>query len=156
MKHHGEKMKYVGIGLVVMSVLGCTPKEVVKKNPPPAPAVAPAPVVPSVLDGFDGQMVKLGEAIRLRREPVGVASKQMMVSLVRAEWTSRERADGTEEKSATAHFVIQRGEEVRNLAIPAGESGSAFGLTIAVSDAGEEYEKSSSRYVQFAVATFSE
>ena len=142
--------------VVAVVAFGCAPKEVVKVNPIAATAKAPEPATPSILDGFDGVMVTMGELMRLHREPVGVASKQLMVSLVRAEWTSRERADGSEEKSATAHFVIQRGDEVKNLAVAAGDKGMAFGVSIAVQDAGEEYEASSKRYVQFAAVVFSD
>ena len=151
-----EIARGIGVVVVVLVAFGCAPKEVVKVEPIPTTAKAPEPAVPSILDGFDGVMVTMGELTRLHREPVGVASKQLMVSLVRAEWTSRERADGSEEKSATAHFVIQRGDEVKNLAIAAGEEGMAFGVSIAVQDAGEEYEASSKRYVQFAAVVFAD
>ena len=146
----------VWIAVVASMAFGCAPKEVMKAEPVPATAKAPEPAIPSILDGFDGELVTMGELTRLHREPVGVASEQLMVSLVRAEWTTRERADGSEEKSATAHFVVQRGDEVKNLAVAAGDKGVAFGVSITVKDAGEEYEASSKRYVQFAAVVFSD
>ena len=136
--------------LCMGSLWGCGGPRVVTTKPAPAPA----PAEPDdAFASFGGQIATAGEAITLRREPVGFAETRAMIILGKTEWIIRTRADGSEEKTATANFVIQHGDKVSNVRIQAGESGSAAGIQIQVHEAGETYEEASMRWVQFAKVT---
>ncbi len=102
---------------------------------------------------FGGDVVTLGEELRMHREPVGVAEVRALVALGKTEWTIRIRGDGSEEKTGTANFIVQRGDDAANVRIQSGESGTALGVTIQVHESGEVYEESSMRWVQFARVT---
>ncbi len=102
---------------------------------------------------FRGQRVALGEEVKLHREPVGVEALRAIVALGRTDWVIRTRADGSEDKTATASLVVQRGGDAANVRIEAGESGSARGVQITVLEAGEVYEEAAMRWVQFARVT---
>jgi hypothetical protein len=119
------------------------------------PAPAPEPVYDDAFASFDGTPTPLGEQVTLRREPVGLAEPRALVALGRTEWVIHTLAGGGEEKTATASLVVQRGGEAGNVRIEAGESGTVLGVTIEVHEAGEVYEESSMRWVQFAKVTFS-
>ena len=76
-----------------------------------------------------------------------------LVALGKTEWTIRIRGDGSEEKTGTANFIVQRGDDAANVRIQSGESGTALGVTVHLHEAGEVYEASSMRWVQFARVT---
>ena len=138
--------------LLAASLSACRSAPPVVKT---APAPAPAPEPDDAFSTFGGQVAALGEEVSLHREPVGIAEVRALVVLGRTEWEIRTRGDGGEDKTATANFVVQRGDNAGNVRITAGESGSALGITITVHDAGETYEEATSRWVQFAKVTFS-
>lgn len=102
---------------------------------------------------FGGTVITLGEEFTMYREPVGVAEVRALVVLGKTEWTIRIRGDGTEERKGTANFVVQRGNDAGNVRIQSGESGTVLGVTIANHAAGEVYEESSMRWVQYAKVT---
>jgi len=119
---------------------------------------APAPVAAEPDDAFGsfgGTVVTLGEELMMHREPVGVAEVRALVALGKTEWIIRTRGDGGEDKTATANFVVQRGDNAANVRIQSDESGTALGVTIHVHEAGEVYEEASMRWVQFARVTLS-
>jgi len=135
------------LSLLLFSFTGCATTQ------PPAPAPAPPPAAPEPDDAFSsfgGQIVSLGETVTVRREPVGVKGVRAMIALGKTEWVIHTLPSGKEDKTATANIVVQKGDEAKNLRIQAGESESAYGVTISVIEAGEVYEESSMRWVQFA------
>ncbi len=69
------------------------------------------------------------------------------VSLKKVEWTSSETRDGGEIREASAILIVKKGEERRRLRMDEGDSKIAFGATIKVLKAGEDY---SERLMQYA------
>lgn len=120
----------------------------------PAVEAEPEAVEPDdAFASFGGTVVTLGEELKLHREPVGVKEVRALVVLGKTEWTIRIRGDGTEEKTGTANFIVQRGDDAANVRIESGDSGTALGVKIQVHESGEVYEESSMRWVQFARVT---
>ena len=121
-------------------------------RPEPAPVAAPAVevVYDDAFASFGGTVINPGDEVTLHREPIGVSDLRALVALGRTEWVIHTLADGKEDKTATANFVIQRGGDAKNVRIQSGDKGSALGVSIQVIEAGEVYEETSMRWVQFA------
>ena len=140
--------------LAAASLGACLHSNVQLRRVKPVTEAQPAAVEPDDAFGsFGGDVVTLGQELRMHREPVGVAEVRALVALGKTEWTIRIRGDGSEEKTGTANFIVQRGDDAANVRIQSGESGTALGVTIQLHEAGEVYEAASMRWVQFARVT---
>lgn len=118
-------------------------------EPAATPAAAPkeAPKTPDAYRDFGGETVALGVKHRLRTRPIGIKELNIVVELVKTQWTTRELPNGKEVKDGTADLLIKKGEKSRRLRLDEGESRVIYGAKISVEGAGEEYDKSRLDYM---------
>ena len=146
-------LRWVCGAIFALLVFGCG-GPTVKEAPVNQPQ---EPVLNAMNDpflAFGGVHVEFGQDVTLHREPVGIEALRMVVTLMRTEWTERERADGTIEKEGTAIFYLQKGEQETEVRVKQDDPVAVFGIQISVQQAGEVYEKESLRYVPFANVRF--
>jgi hypothetical protein len=146
-------LRKVCLGIVVLLFLGCGGPDV-KKAPVEQTQQTTAEPMNDPFLAFGGIHVELGQDVTLHREPIGIESLRIVITLMRTEWTERERADGTLDREGTAIFYIQKGDAETELRVKQDEPAAAFGIQIAVKAAGEAYEQESMRYVPFANVVF--
>ena len=122
--------------------------QVVKEAPPPKVEEKPAePVAFDAFRDFGGQRIDPGVKHRLRTKPIGINQLEVVVELVKTEWTTRELPDGKEVKDGTADLLIKKGEKSRRVRLDEGEARVIYGAKIKVEGAGEEYDKSRLDYM---------
>jgi len=116
-------------------------------TPPPAPEPEPQAQAVDPFADFRGSWFESGTAFKLQSVPMANREIGVEVSLKKVEWTSSETRDGGEIREASAILIVKKGEERRRLRMDEGDSKIAFGATIKVLKAGEDY---SERLMQYA------
>jgi hypothetical protein len=108
------------------------------KKPTP---VVEAPKEPNAYRDFRGTQVKLGEPFRLAAESVGVAGAEVVLTLVKAEWSTMTSPSGKEIKEISVNLRIQHGQEERGVQIAQGEKRVIGQYRYELIAGGEEYNK---------------
>jgi len=139
---------YLAASAVVVS-FGCGGGgHVVKQAPAPKKVEKkPEPKGPDAYRDFGGKTVAPGTKFRLRTKPYGIQQFEIVVELVKTQWTTRELPNGKEVKDGTAELLIRKGEKSRRLRLDEGESRVVYGAKIMVDGAGEAYDKSRMDYM---------
>ena len=138
-----------GASLCVMAMcVGCGGSgHVIEKPKPLKAAVMQEVVKPDAYRDFGGETIALNTKFKLRTKPVGVKELQIVVELVKTQWTTRELPDGREVKDGTAELLLKKGETSRRVRLDEGESRVVYGAKITVEGAGEAYDKSRLDYM---------
>lgn len=121
---------------------------VVPADQAPAAAAAPAPVAktPDAYRDFGGEHVKVGQKFRLAAKRVAVDGPNIVVELQKIDWSTLTAPSGKEFKEATAHILVYRGEEDREVLISTKDEKRALGVLIQVLDAGDDYNRQRMTY----------
>lgn len=121
---------------------------VVPADQAPAAAPAPAPVAktPDAYRDFGGEHVKLGQKFRLAAKRIAVDGANVVVELQKIDWSTLTAPSGKEMKEATAHILVYRGEEDREVLIATKDEKRALGVLIQVLDAGDDYNRQRMTY----------
>lgn len=110
--------------------------------PPTAPKkAAEKPAAADAYRDFGGASVSLGEPFRLRTKPIGVRELEIVIELVKTEWTTRELPDGRTVKDGTADLLVRKGEGSRRFRLEQGESREILGAKITLKEANEGYDE---------------
>ena len=131
-----------GLGASLLFLMGCGGGEVI---PPPAPTAAPVvakPVAPTpdAYRDFKGERVVPNEVFRLKAKAKAVAVVEVVINMVKVQWTTRETPDGKNIKEGTAELVIQKGTESRTIRVEQDETKKTLGCQILVKAVGEDYD----------------
>ncbi len=113
---------------------------VVEAPPPKKEAPKPKPVAHDAFRDFGGKVVAPGEHFRLQSKPIGVKGLEVVIQLVKTEWTERELPSGKTVKDGTADILIKKGEASRRVRLDEGESRVIYGAKILVHEAHEGYD----------------
>lgn len=118
-----------------------------------APPVKEAAYVPRGLDAprpvkdtdyfaeFRGDHQPTGKVFRLQGKPVAIDGPNVIVTLVKSDWSTMTTPGGKEHREATAQVMVQRGAESHTVSINQGDDAVAFNVRISVKAAGEDYNK---------------
>lgn len=123
------------------SACGAPAGQVVDTTAKKTPEVAQAPKEPNAYRDFRGTQVKLGEPFRLAAESVGVAGAEVVLTLVKAEWSTMTSPSGKEIKEISVNLRIQHGQEERGAQIAQGEKRVIGQYRYELIAGGEEYNK---------------
>lgn len=118
----------------------CGAPEVVAE---PKVAVAKPKAEAAAPDAFAdhrGERFEAGQKFRLGVKPAAVAGPDVVVTLVKTDWSTMTGPSGKEVREATASLRVQKGEEERAITISQGEDRVAFGARLFVLGAGEAYD----------------
>lgn len=119
---------------------------------PPDPAPAPVPVAavvdkaPDAWREFGGEKVRPGQKFRLAAKRIGVAGPNIVLQLQKIDWSTQTAPNGTQMKEATAHILLYRGEEEREVLISTKDEKRGLGVLIKVLDAGDDYNRQRMTY----------
>ena len=135
------------VGLLVIAA--CGGGEVVKTPAPAAPvAVAkPAPVAPDAYRDFGGERVVTKEVFRLKAKAKAVAEVEVVIRMIKVEWTTREMPDGRKIKEGTAELIIKKGDKERRVRIEQDDTKRTLGCQVTVKAVGEAYDKKRMDYL---------
>ena len=136
---------------LVAAVTGCGGAGggyVVAPDPAPKPVAAPAPVdkTPDAWREFGGDKVKPGQKFRLAGKRVGVEGPNIVLQLQKIDWSTLTAPNGSQLKEATAHILLFRGEEEREVLLPTKDKARALGVLIKALDAGDDYNRQRMTY----------
>jgi len=109
----------------------------------PAPPPAKPPVVqaePDAFRDFRGEHGAAGKVFRLGGKPMAVDGVEVVVTLVKTEWSTMAAPNGKDIREASAQLLVQKGQEERRISMGQGETRQALGATITVVAAGENYD----------------
>ncbi len=115
--------------------------------PPPKPAAPPPPPKADAYKDFEGERVVPKEVFRLRAKAKAVAVVEIVINMVKVEWTTRETPDGKQIKEGTAELIVKKGEKQRRFRLETDESKTVYGAKITVKGVGENYDKSRMDYL---------
>ena len=96
---------------------------------------------------FVGDHHPIGKVFRLQGKPVAVDGPNVIVTLVKADWSTITAPGGKEHREATAQIMVQQGAESHSVSINQGDDGVAFNVRITVKGAGEDYNKARLDYL---------
>jgi hypothetical protein len=130
----------LNIALVALVASACGPSMVQQAPPPPPLAPKEKPAEPDVFRDHRGKHVAAGETFRLTHKPVAVDGPNVIVSLVKTEWTTIQTPGGKEVKEATAVLTVEQGQDQRQVSVGQGEARTAFNARVTVIGAGEDYD----------------
>ena len=131
----------IGPSLGLALLVGCGGGEVVTTPPPAAPVVAkPAPAPPDAYRDFAGERVVPKEVFRLKAKAKAVAVVEVVIHMVKVEWTTREMPDGRKIKEGTAELVIKKGDKKRTVRVEQDETKTTLGCKVTVKAVGEDYD----------------
>ncbi len=121
---------------------------VVPPDQAPAPAAVAAPVdkTPDAWREFGGEKVKVGQKFRLAGKRIGVEGPNIVLELQKIDWSTLTAPNGTQMKEATAHILLFRGEEEREVLLPTKDEKRALGVLIKALDAGDDYNRQRMTY----------
>lgn len=124
------------------SLAGCGGPQgaVVDTTVKPTPVVE-APKEPDAYRDFRGRKVKLGERFRLAAESVGVEGAEVVLTLVKTEWSTMTTPAGKELKEITVNLRIQHGQEERTAQLSQGDKRVLGTHRYEVLAGGEDYNK---------------
>ncbi len=141
-------ISHVMLALALVFLVACGGGQVVETPPPSTKAAAPPP--PPKEDAFRdfaGERVVPNEVFRLRAKAKAVAIVEIVINMVRVEWTTREMPDGRKIKEGTAELVVKKGDKQRRFRLEQEDSKKVFGTKILVKAVGEDYDKSRFDYL---------
>lgn len=109
---------------------------------PDTPAAKPAPArtVDAYRD-FKGEHVAAGEVFRLKAKAKAIDGLEVVIRMVKVEWTTGELPDGRKIKEGTAELVIQKGAEERTTRVQQDDTKRSLGCQITVKAVGEDYDQ---------------
>lgn len=124
------------------SLAGCGGPQgaVVDTTVKPTPVVE-APKEPDAYRDFRGRKVKLGEAFRLAAESVGVEGAEVVLTLVKTEWSTMTTPAGKELKEISVNLRIQHGQDERTAQLSQGDKRVLGTHRYEVLGGGEDYNK---------------
>ena len=126
-------------GLTLLA--GCGGGELIAPPSPAAAAVAkPAKPAPDAFRDFAGERVVPKEVFRLKAKAKAVAVVEVVIRMVKVEWTTREMPDGRKIKEGTAELVVEKGTERRTLRVEQDETKKTLGCQVTVKAVGEDYD----------------
>lgn len=139
--HSGASLA-ASLGAGLFFVWGCGGGEVI---PPPKPTAAPAVAklaapTPDAFRDFPGERVVPNEVFRLKAKAKAVAVVEVVISMVKVEWTTREMPDGRKIKEGTAELIIKKGTQSRTIRVEQDETKKTLGCQILVKAVGEDYD----------------
>lgn len=126
--------------VVTALATGCGGPEVVAVAPPERVLDRHIVKEADAFGDFRGEHVAASTPFRLAQKPIGVDGPNLVVSLVKTEWSSITTPTGKEVKEATASLRVQKGQEERSVVISQGEDRVVFGARLFVVGAGEAYD----------------
>lgn len=112
----------------------------------PAPVAAPVDQTPNAWREFGGDKVKVGQKFRLAGKRVGVEGPNIVLELQKIDWSTLTAPNGTQMKEATAHILLFRGEDEREVLLPTKDQKLALGVLIKALDAGDDYNRQRMTY----------
>lgn len=107
--------------------------------PPPVKQQA-VQVEPDAFRDFRGEHGTSGKVFRLGGKPMAVDGVEIVVTLVKTEWSTMAAPNGKEIREASANLLVQKGQEERRISLGQGETRQALGASITVVAAGENYD----------------
>jgi hypothetical protein len=141
-------MRLILPALALTLVAACGGGHVIDVPPPPAkPAAPPPPPKADAFRDFGGERVVPNEVFRLRAKAKAVAIVEIVISMIRVEWTTREMPDGRKIKEGTAELLVKKGDKKRRFRLEQDEVKTVMGTKIEVKGVGEDYDKSRYDYL---------
>jgi hypothetical protein len=121
---------------------------VIPADQAPVAVAAPAPVAktPDAYRDFGGEHVKPGQKFRLSAKRIAVDGPNIVMELQKIDWSTLTAPNGQQLKEATAHILLYRGEEDREVLISTKDEKRALGVLIQVLDAGDDYNRQRMTY----------
>jgi hypothetical protein len=135
--------------LLCCFLAGCGGAETVTPADPretPPVAQVEAPAQPNAFRDFQGPRVATGKPFRVSVKPVAVAGAELVISLVKIDWSTMTGPSGKDTREATASIRVQKGEEDRAVMLSQGEARTVLGTRISLLSAGEDYDKARMSY----------
>lgn len=115
---------------------------------PVSTEVAPTPAAPvDPLAGFKGARHQPDEVFVLQNNPVAIVGPNLILRMVRIEWTESENGRGVIEKEGTAHVMVESGDDSKTLRMDVGESRGAFGWRVHLFKVDDLYREGQGDYV---------
>ena len=96
---------------------------------------------------FRGDHHPTGKVFRLQGKPVAVDGPNVILTLVKSDWSTMQTPGGKEHREATAQFLVQQGSESHTISVNQNDDGVAFNVRISVKAAGEDYNKARLDYL---------
>lgn len=133
------------LGLVLVA---CSAPPVHEEAYVPRGLDAPRPVKDTDYFGeFVGEHHPTGKLFRLQGKPVAIDGPNVILTLVKSDWSTMTTPGGNEHREATAQLMVQRGSESHTVTINQNDDGVAFNVRITVKAAGEDYNKARLDYL---------
>jgi hypothetical protein len=139
----------VWAALVAIGAAGCGgTQSVTPADPSATPPVARVEVQaqPNAFRDFRGPRVTTGKPFRVSVKPVAVAGVEVVIALVKVDWSTMTGPSGKDTREATANIRVQKGEEERAVMLGQGEVRTVLGTRINLLSAGEDYDKARMSY----------
>ena len=129
------------VGLILcLGALSACGAPMVTDAPPKGPTVRAVQADPDAYRDFRGEHGTLGKVFRLGGKPMAVDGADLVLTLVKTEWSTLAAPNGKEIREASAQLLVQKGQEERRMSIGQGETRPVFGVAVTIVGAGEQYD----------------
>jgi hypothetical protein len=138
------RMAVLAIGIVLTA---CGAPQVVQL-PPPEPKVQPSAAAgePDAYLDFRGIHAKSGATFRLASKPMTVDGPNVVVTIVKVDWSTMTGPSGKDTREASVNLRVQKGAEERVVTLGQGDARTVLGATLTLVTAGEDYDKTRLSY----------
>ncbi len=136
------------VSLLSLLLMACSAPPVQEERYVPRGPDAPRPQKETnYFEEFRGDHHPTGTVFRLQGKPVAIDGPNVIVSLIKSDWSTMQTPGGKEHREATAQFLVQQGAESHNISVNQGDDAVAFNVRITVKAAGEDYNKARLDYL---------
>lgn len=139
-------MRMVLLAIVTL-VAACGDPQVVQL-PPPVPQAQPSAqgAEPDAYADFRGPHAKAGSTFRLTGKPMAVDGPNVVVSIVKVEWSTLSGPSGKDTREASVNLRVQKAQEERVVTLGQGDARTVLGAKLTLLSAGEDYDKTRLSY----------
>ncbi len=134
-----------GAAIGCLGLAACGAPMVTELPPPKKAQVVQAD--PDAFRDFRGEHGTPGKVFRLGGKPMAVDGVEIVVTLVKTDWSTMTAPNGKDIREASANLLVQKGQEERRISLGQGETRQVFGTSITVVAAGENYDNARLLYL---------
>ncbi len=135
--------------LLCGTLASCGAPEVVQPTPETDPRTTEPVVVavePDAFRDYRGPHAKAGTVVRVQTKPMAVDGPNVVVTLVKVDWSTMTAPSGKEMREATVNLRVQKGQEERMITLGQGDDRTVLGAKLTLVGAGEDYDKARLSY----------